>query len=204
MNLTVTVMSGSAALPRELPDLIGFQNITPETRRMLEDQLPDYTFFGYGTSAARDGVQNPIAFRKDLFALHGAEQFWLSDTPWLPGTRFVTDQTEVPRCCTAALLIKRDDFRLLRVYNTETDTAPLARVQGASLILSRITEDEAKYPGTPVVLMGDFHDGADGKTNSAVTKYSYGELKLSAAVAGCIYTNLPAESEGASVVRAEF
>lgn len=189
MKLSVSVFNSCSDLPQELPDVIGFVGITPEIRKELESVLPQYSFFAMGTSAQYDGVQNPIAFRKDRFALHGYDHFWLSDTPHIPGSRFVTDQTDTPRCCTAALLIQRKDYKVLRIYLTETDTAPLAQVQGISLILSRMAEDEDKYPGSPVVLMGDFHDVPGSKTEAAVTKFAYRDLTLHAAAKG-IYTNL--------------
>jgi endonuclease/exonuclease/phosphatase family metal-dependent hydrolase len=191
--MKLTVSTASHGNMTELPDIIGFHGITAETRADLETRFPDYYFFGFGTSKQRDGLQNPIAFRRSLLALHGFEQFWLSDLPPVPGSRFVTDQTDTPRCCTAAVLMLRDGYRPIRVYNAETDTAALAKVQGVSLILSRVAEDEDKYPGSPVILMGDFHDAPGGKTESAVTKFSYRDLKLSAAAKG-IYTNCAAES----------
>ena len=189
MKLSVSVLRYSQALPQNLTDVMGFVGMSPETRKELEAALPQYTFFGMGTSAQYDGMQNAVAFRSDRFALHGFEHFWLSDTPHIPGSRFVTDQTDTPRCCTAALLIQRKDYKVLRIYLTETDTAPMAQVQGVSLILSRMAEDEDKYPGSPAVLMGDFHDAPGSKTEAAVTKFAYRDLKLHAAGAS-IYTNL--------------
>ena len=81
MKLSVSVFNSCSDLPQELPDVIGFVGITPEIRKELESVLPQYSFFAMGTSAQYDGVQNPIAFRKDRFALHGYDHFWLSDTP---------------------------------------------------------------------------------------------------------------------------
>lgn len=112
--MKLTVSTASHGNMTELPDIIGFHGITAETRADLETRFPDYYFFGFGTSEQRDGLQNPIAFRRSLLALHGFEQFWLSDLPPVPGSRFVTDQTDTPRCCTAAVLMLRDGYRPIR------------------------------------------------------------------------------------------
>ena len=158
MKLSVTVFNSCSDLPQELPDVIGFVGITPEIRKELESVLPQYSFFAMGTSAQYDGVQNPIAFRKDRFALHGFEHFWLSDTPRVPGSRFGTDQSKCPRICTAAVLMSLADGKCFRVYNTHLDhVGAMAQAQGITLVLSRIAQDDALYPDTPVFLTGDFN-----------------------------------------------
>ena len=144
-------------LPAYAPDVIGFQEIRPHMRRWLEENLTGYTILGTGRGVDFLDEANVIAFRTDKFLPMSLDTFWLSDTPFLPGSRFSTDQSICPRICTCAVLLLRDTSKLLRVYNTHLDhEGPIARVQGIEMILNRITSDEARYPGVPVVLTGDF------------------------------------------------
>ncbi len=144
------------------PDVIGFQEVLPRMRTWLEGNLADYTLVGSHREEDFTGEANPIAFRKDRFLLMALDTFWLSDTPFRPGSRFPEDQSICPRICTAAVLQERGSTRLLRVYNTHLDhVGQIARQKGIRLILQRIAGDEARYPGAKVVLMGDFNAEPD-------------------------------------------
>ena len=137
--------------------LVGFQETVPHMRRWLMEAFPDYEVCGLGREADLQGESNPIAYRRELFDLAGLDQFWLSDTPDLPGSRFATDQSSCPRLCTAATLFYRETGKLLRFYNTHLDhEGPTAQAQGLSLILARMAADYARRP-MPVILTGDFN-----------------------------------------------
>lgn len=115
--------------------LVGFQETVPHMRRWLMEAFPDYEVCGLGREADLQGESNPIAYRRELFDLAGLDQFWLSDTPDLPGSRFATDQSSCPRLCTVATLFHRETGKLLRFYNTHLDhEGPTAQAQGLSLI----------------------------------------------------------------------
>ncbi len=146
------------------PDVVGFQEVLPHMRDWLEARLSGYTIAGTGREGDFSGECNPIAFRSDRFLLMALDTFWLSDTPNVPGSRFSTDQSICPRICTAAVLLERGTTRRLRVYNTHLDhEGEQARRQGIRLILQRIAADDARYPGVPVVLMGDFNAEPDSE-----------------------------------------
>lgn len=140
------------------PDVIGFQEVRPHMRRWLEETLTDYTILGTGRGEDFLDESNVIAYRTDKFLAMSMDTFWLSDTPYVPGSRFTTDQSDCPRICTCAVLLVRDTMKRLRVYNTHLDhVGSVARVQGIELILARIAADDQRYPGAPVALMGDFN-----------------------------------------------
>lgn len=146
-----------AHFPAYQADLVGFQEAAPHMRRWLMETFPDYEICGVGREADLQGESNPIAYRRDKFDLVGLEQFWLSDTPDTPGSRFVTDQSRCPRICTVATLFHRETGKLLRYYNTHLDhEGPTAQAQGLSLILARMAADYARRP-MPVILTGDFN-----------------------------------------------
>ncbi len=137
--------------------LAGFQEAAPHMRRWLMESFPEYEVCGVGREADLQGESNPIAFRREDFDLLGLDQFWLSDTPDLPGSRFATDQSGCPRVCTCAMLVHRETGKTLRFYNTHLDhEGPTAQAQGLSLILSRMAADYARRP-MPVILTGDFN-----------------------------------------------
>lgn len=144
------------------PDVIGFQEVRPHMRDWLEENLKDYTVIGTGRGEDFQDESNVVAYRTDKFIAMALDTFWLSDTPNVPGSQFTTDQSDCPRICTCAVLLVRGSTKRLRVYNTHLDhVGSVARVQGIEMILGRITMDEQRYPGTPVVLMGDFNAEPD-------------------------------------------
>ncbi len=123
----------------------------------IRESFLEYQVCGVGREADLQGESNPVAFRKTSFDLVDLHQFWLSDTPHVPGSRFSTDQSSCPRICTAVTLLHRASGKLLRCYNTHLDhEGPVAQSQGLSLVLARMGEDYARWP-MPVVLMGDFN-----------------------------------------------
>lgn len=157
------------------PDIIGFQEVRPHMRRWLEENLKEYTILGTGRGEDFLDESNVIAYRTELFLTMSLDTFWLSDTPYVPGSRFTTDQSDCPRICTCAVLLLRDTQKRVRVYNTHLDhVGAVARVQGIELILGRMAADAQRYPNTPVVLMGDFNATPDDIVARAIEMESDG------------------------------
>lgn len=149
-------------IQREFPkyeaDIIGFQEVKSHMRDWLVENLAGYTVVGTGRDANLSGEHVVIAYRTEKFRLVSLDTFWLSDTPRVPGSRFGTDQSSCPRICTAAVLLCLESGKCIRVYNTHLDhVGRMAQAQGITLVLSRIAQDDALYPDTPVVLTGDFN-----------------------------------------------
>jgi endonuclease/exonuclease/phosphatase family metal-dependent hydrolase len=161
--------------PKYNADVIGFQEVLPHVREWLEKNMPEYTFVGTGRNADYDGEHVCTAFRSDLFQLVSLDTYWLSDTPFVPGSRFGTDQSFCPRTVTAAVLITRKERKIVRMYNTHLDhVGSMSQAQGMTLVLSRIAADEARYPGTPVILTGDFNIYPDNPIIAGISKFSVG------------------------------
>ena len=184
--------------PKYKADIIGFQEVLPHVRNWLEENLPGYTIVGIGRDKDRGGEHVCIAYRTEKFHLVSLDTFWLSDTPRAPGSRFGTDQSACPRTCTAAILMSRDERKVVRMYNTHLDhVGKLAQAQGMTLILSRIAEDEALYPGTPVILTGDFNILPDSPVVAGIGKFSVGGRPLTdvtADVGGTFHAYKPSET----------
>ncbi|MBQ4574377.1 MAG: endonuclease/exonuclease/phosphatase family protein [Clostridia bacterium] len=140
----------------EKPDVIGFQEVLPHMRRWLIENLEGYTVVGYGRGPVYDDESNCIAYRTDKFELFGLHQFWLSPTPYTPGSRYEI-QSQCPRICTIAMLCPIGSATPFRVYNTHLDhISDEARVKGLEFILARITEDNTAFR-CPYLLTGDFN-----------------------------------------------
>jgi endonuclease/exonuclease/phosphatase family metal-dependent hydrolase len=94
---------------------------------------------------------NVVAFEPDL---SDSGTFWLSDTPWKPGSR--TWGNEIPRVAAWLRLIDRSTHRGFYVFNTHWDHRHQgSRERAAVLMAQRI--DARKHPHEPVALMGDFN-----------------------------------------------
>ena len=170
------------------PDVIGFQEVRPPMRNWLEENMTGYTVIGTGRGADFLNEANVIAYRTDKFLTMSLDTFWLSDTPYVPGSRFTTDQSDCPRICTCAVLLARDTTKRLRVYNTHLDhVGPVDRVQGSEMVLARIDSDVQRYPDTPVVLMGDFNEEPGGIVTRAVEMESDGLVEATRNIPGTFH-----------------
>ena len=142
------------------PDIICFQEATVRILKWLRSNLTEYTVAGIGRGKDFSDEANPVAFRKDRFELFGLDQFWLSPTPHVPGSRYA-EQSPCPRICVTATLRPVGEGRLLRVYNTHLDhVSKTARTLGMSSIIQRIHEDAEAFK-TPLLLTGDMNATPD-------------------------------------------
>ena len=149
-------------IKEKLPDIIGFQEMLPHMKAWFEESFPEYNLVGCGRAKDYTDEHNAIAYKKDSFELFGLETFWLSPTPYLPGSRF-DEQSICPRVCTVALLKHKNGIKPMRVYNTHLDhEGEQARLLGIGLVLERIKQDYECFP-LPSLLMGDFNASPDCK-----------------------------------------
>ena len=148
------------AIAEKRPDILCFQEILPHVKSWLKDSLPDYYVVGCPRGEALDGEQVSVAFRKDGWQLLEMRSFWLSETPFVPGSRY-PGQSDCPRICTEVLLQEESAGRVLRVFNTHLDHVGVeARERGLKQILRRAEEAEL-FPEAPVILTGDFNAEPD-------------------------------------------
>ena len=140
-------------LDQEKPDVIGFQEVTDGMRAQLRDYLADYTVQGCGRGADYHGESMLIGYRKDAVELIRLENFWLSPTPEIPGSRYGGDQSGCPRMFTAALLKHKDAEKPFLFINTHLDhEGAMARYMGAMQIAQYVSVHPEKF-----ILTGDFN-----------------------------------------------
>lgn len=154
----------------EKPDIIGFQEATRDIHRWLNANLSEYTIVGMGRNADFGGEANPVAFRKDRFDLFGLSQFWLSETPEIPGSRY-EHQSHCPRILLSVKLRDTVTGQMLYIYNTHLDHIDAeARLLGIRQVLEAIKADYTKSPAS-LFLMGDMNATPDEVSMQKVVGY---------------------------------
>ncbi len=146
----------------EKPDIICFQETTQNMLKWLQTNLTDYTTVGMGRGPKLNSEANPVSFRKDKFDLFGLDQFWLSPTPTVPGSRYEI-QSNCPRICMTVTLSPKGSGKLFRVYNTHLDhRSDSARVLGMQSVLDKIKKDN-DLTELPFILTGDMNAYPDSE-----------------------------------------
>ena len=145
----------------EKPDVIGFQEVTPLSIKVLEKLLPEYLFVGQFRSKKYDGEGLFTAVRKETCDVLGFETIWLSPTPYVAGSRF-ENQSNCPRICVEAKIRHRESGKVFRLYNIHLDhISDEARVLGMEVAFNFI---DSFKDGAPIVVLGDFNAEPDSKT----------------------------------------
>ncbi|MFT4257797.1 MAG: endonuclease/exonuclease/phosphatase family protein [Pseudoxanthomonas sp.] len=147
-------MAGLIAAAR--PDVIGTQELVAGQGDYLVEQLPRYAWFGAGRRGDGGDEHMGVFYRKDSLRLVESGDFWLSDTPEIPGS--ISWGNLYPRLVTWGLFERKADglrFYLLNTHLPYRDEDGPARERAAQLIQRWLAHLPA---GAPVVLTGDFND----------------------------------------------
>lgn len=156
----------------EMPDIVGFQEATGAMRAELAKMLDGYYVLGCGREKNYRGESAAVAYRTDKFELISLENFWLSATPSIAGSRYGEDQSTCPRITTALLLVAKDGGKPFWFINTHLDhIGSTARLLGATQLMQFISEKSE-----PCILTGDFNAGPTAKEIRAFTANEH--LKL--------------------------
>ncbi len=148
---------------KRMPDIIGMQEVTDDSRDALEKALPSYTLVGTGRNPDRHGEGVAFLYRKDKFELCEMSCRWLSTEPMKPGSRYEgSDQSFCPRVMLTALFVPKDtEMSPFRVYNLHTDhVGAQARYLASKDLLAAIERDFAASP-LPAIALGDFNASPD-------------------------------------------
>ncbi len=150
---------------REMPDIIGFQEVTDGMRARLRDSIPGYTVQGCGRDKSCHGESMLIAYRTGEVELLSLENIWLSYTPSIPGSTYGGDQSPCPRMFTAACL-KHDRVNQPFLFiNTHLDHwGETARRLGATQLVQYISAHREW-----TVLTGDFNATPDSPEIKLIT-----------------------------------
>lgn len=137
------------------PDVFGTQELHKEQGDYVVAKLPHYAWFGEGRRGGDGDEHMGVFFRTDRLKVLESGNFWLSDTPGVPGS--ISWGHPFPRMVTWALFERKADGRRFYFFDTHLpyrDEDEAARTKGAKEILAHI---EALPKNVPVVLVGDFN-----------------------------------------------
>jgi endonuclease/exonuclease/phosphatase family metal-dependent hydrolase len=152
----------------EHPDVMGTQELHQEQGDYIVSKLPQYTWFGIDRRGGHSDEHMGVFYRKDKLVLKDSGNFWLSDTPDVPGS--ISWGHPLPRMVTWALFEDKANGRTFYYYNTHLpyrDEDEPARVKGATEIVGRL----AKLPSNaPFILTGDLNSDASGPTYATIAK----------------------------------
>ena len=129
-------------IAQEKPDMICFQEVLPHIAKWLKENLTEYYVIGCGRSPELRDEQVSIAYRKDRLNLMEMQSYWLSETPYVPASRYA-EQSICPRICNEALFEDLETGKVFRIVNTHLDhIGAQARILGLRQILeyTNVTE----------------------------------------------------------------
>ncbi len=159
-------------------DVIGTQELIPDTRDALLQKLPDYDCVGVSREDGKnEGEACYIIYKKDRFEVVDSDTFWLSETPNVPGSR--SWNTCCTRICTMIRLKDKKTNKEFVHVNTHLDhESEEARIKGIQLIVSEIKRRYTDF--VPLVLTGDFNTYVDTPTYKATEELLHDAMKISA------------------------
>ena len=160
-------------------DVFGTQEGLPNQIADLAKLLPEYNYYGLGRDDGKDGGEHStIFYRKDKFRLLNKGDFWLSETPDVPGKGW--DATCCNRICSWVYLQEIKTGRKFYYFNAHFDhQGKIARIESSKLIVKKIREI-AK--GVPAIFTGDLNGGQTSDwyltlANSGLLTDSYKQVK---------------------------
>jgi endonuclease/exonuclease/phosphatase family metal-dependent hydrolase len=152
----------------EHPDVLGTQELTEEQGEYIAAHLAGYAWFGQGRDGGTKGEHMGVFYRTDRLKVLRSGDFWLSDTPQVPGSK--TWGQPYPRMVTWAQFRLRDRGGTFAYFNTHFPYRPEdvhARMLSADEIMQRI---DKLSPGTRVILAGDFNGSPDSPVHAKLTR----------------------------------
>ncbi|WP_109125159.1 endonuclease/exonuclease/phosphatase family protein [Dyella sp. C11] len=164
------------------PDVLGTQELHQEQGDYIVAHLPEYTWFGIDRRGGHSDEHMGVFYRKDKLALKDSGNFWLSDTPDVPGS--ITWGHPLPRMVTWALFEDKATHRTFYYYNTHLpyrEEDEPARVKGAKEIVSRLA---ALPANAPFILTGDLNTDPSSPTYAELTKVLVDTRKVAPKVEG--------------------
>lgn len=151
-------------------DVIGMQEVLHSQLTDLLERLPEYDYVGVGrTDGKTKGEYSPVFFLKEKFEVLEKGNFWLSETPDVPGS--VGWDAALERIASYAKLRDKATGKVFMAVNTHFDHVGVtARKESARLIMEKIQD----IVGTqPAVVTGDFNVTEDNEAYSTMTNSDF-------------------------------
>ena len=135
-------------------EVVGMQEVLHAQLEDLLARLPEYDYVGVGRHDGKQGGEySPVFFLKDKFEVLEKGNFWLSETPDVPGSKGWDAALE--RIASYAKLKDKQTGKVFMAVNTHFDHVGVtARRESAKLIMKKIQEIVGDQPA---VVTGDFN-----------------------------------------------
>ena len=146
-------------------DIVGMQEVTFKQLNDLRERLKGYDYVGVGrTDGKEKGEFTPVFFRADKYEPLEKGNFWLSETPDVPGSKGWDAALE--RVASYVKLKDKATGKIFMAINTHYDHIGVqARKESAKLIMSKI---KSIVGDRPAVVTGDFNITEDNEAYSTM------------------------------------
>ena len=147
-------------------DIVGMQEVLYDQLNDLRIRLPEYDYVGVGrTDGKTKGEYSPVFFLRDRFKVLKKGNFWLSETPDVPGSKGWDAALE--RIASYVKLKDKKTGKVFMAVNTHFDHVGVtARRESAKLIMRKIQEIVGSRPA---VVTGDFNVTEADETYTTMT-----------------------------------
>ena len=158
-------------IARAAPDIIGTQELYREQGDHIVARLPHYAWTGIDRRGGHTDEHMGLFYRRDRLRVLSSGNFWLSDTPDVPGS--ITWGHPYPRMVTWAQFVTRTGGHRFFAFDTHFPYRAgdgAARVKAAALLIAKI---RAIAGDAPVVITGDFNTTPDTDVHALlVTRFA--------------------------------
>ena len=149
------------------PDLVGFQEVLAVQHDAITARLSGYAFAGVARDdGKRKGEWSLIAYRTSRFTAVASGDFWLSETPEIPGSK--SWDAALTRLCSWVRLRETATGREFLFANTHFDHRGIVARQEASRVIS--TRLPLIAADLPAILTGDLNINEDNPAYAVLTR----------------------------------
>ena len=154
-----------ATIREAQPDFMGVQEALAHQMDWLKQTFPEYMTCGQGRGGGRKDEYSAVFVRRDRFQVEDTGDFWLSETPNVPGS--MGWDAACTRMVTWVKLRDLATGRQLVAMNTHLDhRGKRARREGSEMIVDFVASLPREIP---VILTGDFNSVPKGFVHGALT-----------------------------------
>jgi len=142
-----------STLQNEAPDVIGFQELTPEQHLFLSERLSQYNTYAVGRKDGKLEDEITAIYYKKEFDIQMDSTIWLSEHPAEVGSK--SWDAAYYRTVSWVILRAKSAKHSVMIVNTHFDhMGKVAREKSAKMMVNLVKDNN---PGIPVVVMGDFN-----------------------------------------------
>lgn len=175
------------------PDLVCMQEVGRGQNDDFIQAFPDFIAFGYDDPYVDrrpkrfQNIKNVILYARERYDVVNACQYWLSETPLVPGSRLPGES--LPRHVTWLRLRDRATARQFRVINTHWGLKQPTRLREAAMIVADIHPYAADFPQ---LLCGDFNSPSTSEEHRLLQGAGWEDTYARVHAAAAVATTQPA------------